>query len=134
ALRPPLQRHLAWLEQELRQLDGTLRERVQGSPLWREQEDLLRSVPGSGPTTAFTLLAEWPQLGRLDRQALAAFVGVAPLNGASGTLRGRRIVWGAAPGSAAPATWRLWSPAATSQSSARSLSACAPPAHPSSWP
>jgi transposase len=94
ALQPHLQRPIAWLEQELTQLDGTLRERVHASPLWREQEHLLRSVPGSGPTTAFTLLAELPELGRLDRKAIAALVGVAPLKCASGTLRGRRIVWG----------------------------------------
>jgi len=94
ALRPHLQRHIAWLEQELSQWEGTLRERVQGSPLWREREDLLRSVPGIGPTTAFTLLAELPELGQLNRKAIAALVGVAPFNCESGSLRGRRIVWG----------------------------------------
>jgi transposase len=67
---------------------------VQASPLWREQEDLLRSVPGIGPTTACTLVADLPELGQLDRKAIAARVGVAPLNCESGTLRGRRLVWG----------------------------------------
>jgi transposase len=63
-----------WLEQELANLDRTLSERVQASPVWREWEDLLRSVPGIGPTTALTLLAELPELGRLDRKAIAALV------------------------------------------------------------
>jgi transposase len=89
-----IQRHIAWLEDELAELNRLLRERVQTSPLWREREDLLRSVPGIGPTTALTLLADLPELGRLDRKATAALVGVAPLHCESGSWRGRRIVWG----------------------------------------
>ena len=94
AVRRPIQRHVAWLEQELADLDRTLRDAVHASPLWREQEDLLRSVPGIGPTTAYMLVADLPELGQLNRKAIAALVGVAPLNCESGTLRGRRLVWG----------------------------------------
>jgi transposase len=94
AIARHLQRHITWLEAEVADLEGLLRERVQASPVWREREDLLRSVPGVGPTTALTLLADLPELGRLDRKAIAALVGVAPLNCESGTWRGRRIVWG----------------------------------------
>jgi transposase len=94
AVRCHIQRHIAWLEQELADLDRHLHDAVQASPLWREREDLLRSVPGIGPTTALSLLAEVPELGQLDRKAIAALVGVAPLNCESGTLRGRRLVWG----------------------------------------
>jgi transposase len=82
------------LAAELTELDQTLHDQVQASPLWREQENLLRSVPGIGPATALTLLAELPELGQLDRKAIAALVGVAPLSCESGTWRGRRIVWG----------------------------------------
>jgi transposase len=89
-----IQRHVAWLEAELADLDRTLHDQVQASPVWREQENLLRSVPGIGPTTALTLLADLPELGRLDRKAIAALVGVAPLSCESGSWRGRRIVWG----------------------------------------
>lgn len=89
-----MQRHLAWLETELADLDRTLHVQVQASPVWREREQLLRSVPGVGPTTALTLLADLPELGRLDRKAIAALVGVAPLACESGTWRGRRMVWG----------------------------------------
>jgi transposase len=89
-----IQRHLAWVEAELADLDQTLRDQVQASPVWRERENLLRSVPGIGPTTALTLLAELPELGQLDRKAIAALVGVAPLSCESGTWRGRRVVWG----------------------------------------
>jgi transposase len=94
AVQPQIQRHLAWLETELTDLDRTLSQRVQASPIWRERENLLRSVPGIGPTTALTLLAELPELGQLDRKAIAALVGVAPLCCESGTWRGRRIIWG----------------------------------------
>jgi transposase len=62
--------------------------------VWRVQEDLLRSVPGIGPTVARTLLGELPELGRLDRRAIAALVGVAPFNRDSGQWRGRRMIWG----------------------------------------
>ncbi len=94
SLRARVDRHIDWWGQELADLDRDLRDTVQQSPLWRERDDLLRSVPGIGPTTASTLLAELPELGALNRKALAALVGVAPLACESGTLRGRRIVWG----------------------------------------
>jgi transposase len=93
-VRARIQAHLVWLETDLREIDDDLRQRLQASPLWREQDDLLRSVPGIGPILALTLLAELPELGRLSREQIAALVGVAPLNRDSGTLRGRRAVWG----------------------------------------
>ena len=58
------------------------------------REDLLRSVPGVGPTTAFTLLAELPELGTLSGRQIAALVGVAPFARDSGTLRCTRAIWG----------------------------------------
>ncbi len=94
AVQAHIQRHLAWLDEELAELDHLLGERVQASPVWRERENLLRSVPGIGPSTALTLLADLPELGHLDRKAIAALVGVAPLSCESGTWRGRRIIWG----------------------------------------
>jgi transposase len=86
--------HLAWLETELREVDEDLRQGVRASPLWREQDDLLQSVPGIGPILSLTLLADLPELGRLSHAQIAALVGVAPLNRDSGTLRGRRAIWG----------------------------------------
>jgi len=93
-IRPNLKGHIAWLEQTLRELDRNLGQMVQQSPLWRVQEDLLRGVPGVGPNLTFTLLANLPELGTLHRRQIAALVGVAPLNRDSGTLRGKRSVWG----------------------------------------
>lgn len=86
--------HIAWLEQSLARLDAELGDALRQSPLWREKEDLLRKVPGVGPVLCLTLLAELPELGTLNRRQIAALAGVAPLNRDSGTLRGKRTVWG----------------------------------------
>jgi transposase len=86
--------HIAGLEQELAKLDNNLRNSVRGSAVWREKDDLLQSVPGVGPVLSATLLADLPELGTLGRKQIAALVGVAPLNRDSGTLRGKRTVWG----------------------------------------
>ena len=94
ALRERVQEHIDWLREERERLDGDLQTHLRQSPAWRTTEDLLRSVPGVGPVVAATLVAELPELGRLNRKQIAALVGVAPLACESGTLRGRRIVWG----------------------------------------
>ena len=94
AVRPRIEAHITWLEQELADLDGGLRQTLRRSPVWREKDDLLRSVPGVGNQLSLTLLAYLPELGTLDRKQIAALVGVAPFNRDSGTLRGKRTVWG----------------------------------------
>ena len=94
AVRKRINAHLRWLETELKRADKDLDQSIRQSPIWRENEDLLRSVPGMGPVISRTLLAELPELGRLNRKQIAALVGVAPLNRDSGTLRGRRSIWG----------------------------------------
>jgi transposase len=86
--------HIRWLEKELASTDEDLDEAIRESPTWREDEALLRGVPGVGPVLSRTLLAELPELGTLKGKQVAALVGVAPLNRDSGTLRGRRTVWG----------------------------------------
>ena len=89
-----IDRVLALLEQELKEIDDDLSGRLRESPVWREREELLRSVPGVGPTLTFTLVAELPELGSLTRRQIAALVGVAPLARDSGKLRGTRTCWG----------------------------------------
>ena len=86
--------HVAWLEKQIKLLDRDLDRLIRQSPLWRAKDDLLQGVPGIGPTTSRTLLAELPELGHLNNKEIAALVGVAPFNRDSGQLRGRRIVWG----------------------------------------
>ncbi len=94
AVRPRVESHIAWLRAERDDIDHALREQVHQSAAWRADDDLLRSVPGVGPVLSTTLIAELPELGRLDRKQIATLVGVAPLNCESGILRGRRIIWG----------------------------------------
>lgn len=89
-----LRRHIRWLERRVDDVDDEIGTCIAAHPTWRVQEELLRSVPGVGPTTARTLLGELPELGRLDRRAIAALVGVAPFNCDSGQHRGQRHIWG----------------------------------------
>ena len=94
SVRPSIQSHITWLEQELSNLDNDLREALRRSPVWREKDDLLRSVPGVGEQLSLSLLAYLPELGTLNRKRIAALVGVAPFNRDSGPRRGKRSVWG----------------------------------------
>jgi len=94
AVRRDLQQHIRYLERRLREADDDLHTAVKTSPLWRVKDDLLQSVPGVGQVVSLTLLAELPELGRLSHKEIAALVGVAPLNRDSGTLRGKRLVYG----------------------------------------
>ena len=89
-----LKQHIRWLERRLADVDSDMDQAIQQSPVWRAKEDLLRSVPGVGPIVSRTLLADLPELGALNRKQIAALVGVAPLAKDSGTLRGKRMVWG----------------------------------------
>ena len=94
AVRRDITQHIHWLQRRLRDVDEDLEQAVRTSPVWRLKEDLLRSVPGVGPVVSRTLLGELPELGTLTRKQIAALVGVAPRARDSGTLRGKRMVWG----------------------------------------
>ena len=89
-----IDRLLKALQRELSDLEEALDDTIRGTPAWRETEDLLKSVPGIGDVTARVLIAHLPELGTLDRKKIAALVGVAPFNRDSGTLRGKRTIWG----------------------------------------
>lgn len=89
-----LEEHISWLEEELKALEEEINRFILNNSVWKEKEVLLRSVPGVGPVTSFTLLAELPELGTLNRQKIAALVGVVPFNRDSGPRRGRRRIFG----------------------------------------
>jgi transposase len=93
-VRRDLRQHIRWLERRVDDADDDLDRAIKRSPVWRVADDLLQSVPGIGPTVARTLLAELPELGQLDRRAIAALVGVAPMNRDSGRWHGRRSIRG----------------------------------------
>lgn len=94
SVRKRIDAHIRWLEAELERADKDLDQSIRQSPIWQENQDLLQSVPGIGPVISRTLIAELPELGELNRKQIAALVGIAPLNRDSGTLRGRRTIWG----------------------------------------
>jgi transposase len=93
-LRKSIARLIRALEKELNELDGDIDDAVRGSPLWREKEDLLASVPGVGPQTARTLIAELPELGTLDRKKIASLAGLAPFTRQSGRWKGKSMIGG----------------------------------------
>lgn len=94
AAKRDIEEHIDFLKKRIKDHDGDIDTTVRQSPLWREKDDLLRSVPGIGKVVASTLLASLPELGTLDRKKIAALVGVAPINRDSGKMRGRRSIWG----------------------------------------
>lgn len=96
-LRKSIARLLRALEKELSALDRDIDDSVRGSPVWREKEDLLASVPGVGPIIARTMLAELPELGSLSRRQIAALAGLAPFTRQSGQWRGRSFIGGGRP-------------------------------------
>jgi transposase len=94
AARATIHLVLQALGEALSQVDRAIEELIQASAVWRARLALLSSVPGVGPVLARTLIAALPELGQVGRQEIAALVGVAPLNRDSGTLRGRRHIFG----------------------------------------
>ena len=89
-----LEEHIKWLQKRIKDHDKDISQRVRASSVWREKDDLLQSVPGIGNVFSATLITSLPELGALDRRAIAALVGVAPYNCDSGKMRGKRTIWG----------------------------------------
>jgi transposase len=94
AMRKQIKSHIAWLDRAIDEVNTDLTARLRSSPAWREKDELLRSLKGIGPITSGTLMTSLPELGQLNRRAIAALVGVAPFNRDSGAFRGRRMIWG----------------------------------------
>jgi transposase len=93
-MQKSIDRLLKALARELDSVNGDIDTGIRSSALWREKENLLRSVPGIGPTIARTLIAELPELGTLDRRAVASLVGLAPWTRQSGRWRGKSFIGG----------------------------------------
>jgi len=93
-LQNHLDSHIAWLGDAIGRLEADLKALIRSTTMWREADELLRSVPGVGPVTSCTLIADLPELGHLDRRRIAALVGLAPVARDSGAFRGRRMIVG----------------------------------------
>jgi transposase len=107
AVRSDIEEHLGFLEERLEETERQIEEAVENSPLWREEEELLCSIPGVAEATAHVLMAELPELGEANRQEIAKLAGVAPLNRDSGKHRGERSTWGGGPQFEKPCIWPL---------------------------
>ena len=94
AIKKRITAHIAYLEQELDAADHDLDSFIQNNPLWKENQQILCSTPSIGPVSSRTLIAELPELGTLGRKQISALVGLAPFPRDSGTLKGRRTIWG----------------------------------------
>jgi len=93
-IRQNVQIHITWLQDRIREIDQNLSKTLKSSSVWRENDQIIQSVPGAGPVLSISLLANVPELGTLNRQQIAALIGLAPLNRDSGAFRGRRCIWG----------------------------------------
>lgn len=93
-MQKSLNKHIAWLDKQIGQIDSDLTKRLRQSDLWRVKDDLLQGIPGVGSVTSMTMLAKCPELGTLSRREIAALAGVAPLANDSGKHRGKRFIWG----------------------------------------
>jgi len=89
-----IQEHIDWLQQNLEQLDQDMDAHIDHYPEWKQKTELLLNVPGVGRVTTVTLLALLPELGTINRQQIAALVGVAPVNKDSGKRQRKRKVFG----------------------------------------
>lgn len=93
-VREGIEEHIAWLEDHIERLEADIQTLILQKPEWRGRAEIIDSVPGVGLTTATTMVAELPELGQLNRQKIAALVGVAPFNRDSGPKRGKRRIFG----------------------------------------
>ena len=92
--RKDVEQHIAWLDKRIAKLETDLRNRLKKSPVWCHKATLLDSVPGVGDVTTFSLLADLPELGTLNRQKISALVGLAPFADDSGKRKGQRYIRG----------------------------------------
>jgi transposase len=89
-----IEEHIRFMEKELKQINQDINKYIKNHPKLQDNKKVIQSMPGAGPVLAITLLSDLPELGSINRKAISALVGVAPLNRDSGRFRGKRCVWG----------------------------------------
>jgi transposase len=113
---PSIEKHLEHLHVQIKEIDGELKESLKGNGVWLEQDELVKSVPGVGPVSSMTLIADLPELGKLNRKQIASLVGLAPFNRDSGKRIGKRSVFGGREGESGLCfTWRPWWPSGSTK-------------------
>lgn len=96
-LRERIVQHIEWLQAELEDIRAEMERLLSNNQAWHQKRELLESVPGVGAVTSFTLLADLPELGLVNRKQIAALVGVAPMSHDSGKWHGKRFIKGGRP-------------------------------------
>lgn len=94
SLRDEIEEHIDWLSERIEELEEQMKNLLKRSAQWQAKDELLQSTPGIGQVVSFSLLAQLPELGTLNRQQISKLVGVAPLNRDSGQKRGTRHIGG----------------------------------------
>ena len=94
SVRKKIKEHIDWLEDRIAEIDQQLKALLKTSACWQAKDKIIQSAPGVGPVTSFAMIADLPELGKLDRQKISKLVGVAPLNCDSGEHRGSRHIYG----------------------------------------
>jgi transposase len=89
-----IQGHIRMLERLLVEINREMDDLIKNSPIWRQKDKILQSIPGIGKVMVRTVLADVPEIGTMNRRQISALVGVAPLNRDSGKYKGRRSIWG----------------------------------------
>ena len=92
--RRSIEKHIAWIDREIKSVEADLGARVAANPQWAEVDRILRSIPGIGPQVSRLLIGHLPELGRVDRKVIGQLVGVAPIANDSGTTEGPRHIVG----------------------------------------
>jgi transposase len=93
-VREQIEKTIVFLRRQIKHLDKDIDKQVRTSPLWQEDLELMQSVPGVGGVMASTVIADLPEIRTLDERKLAKLVGIAPLPCESGTMKGKRVVYG----------------------------------------
>lgn len=94
AARRSLEKHIDWIDREIKGVEAELKRRVAANPQWAEIDRILQSIPGIGDQTARLLIGHLPELGRVSRKTIAHLVGVAPIANDSGKTEGPRHIVG----------------------------------------
>jgi transposase len=89
-----IRRHLTLLEKQLAEINAAIAKLIESDDEWRRTAEIVASTPGIGDTTAAMLIAELPELGKINRGEIASLVGLAPFNHDSGKYQGQRRIRG----------------------------------------
>lgn len=94
SIRRDIVASIRWLDKQIKKIEQQIDERIQNSPIWLVNKQLLLSVPGIGPVNAYALIALMPELGAISGAEIAALLGVAPFPNESGKWKGKRYIRG----------------------------------------